>query len=612
MGIKGLESFVDSIYKNKKSNVFKYKNLKDLKFVIDANQLSYLIYDWHKDGHYGGNYDLLYENYKSLFTKLKPYIEIVIFDGSKEDKTKALFRLNKKIKKIHKGKLDDLKEHPGIFTRTVLTEILNSLGIKYSMASGMADHAIACYANGFNESKSTFTVLSQDSYYNIYNLTKGYLSFKYASKTFKKVDSINPNTKVPVYFVDDMVSHLRLSYKSWLYFCILLGDYDAGFTRNSNYMRTNNIQKGTSFFKQLLDHARLKQKAFTQNNFQEIRETYSENDLQIVDQFIEMIEFKNTNFEFITGINGSLNDFDRFITILKDMKMTYFCCLTEDCGEKTVFDPVKKIGFYNTIYSLIKTRYPEVEFDVIIEHCRVQNPSVQLSRLVSQSEVRVGVTENNLVYDYLMKRSKSAVNDNLTLFLSSLSIWFKHMNENSYVSKLELKPIDFIEAVLMNFVIINLIRPDISCDDDIESMFKYRIVEANNLDQIFQLYSKIINQIRNFNGKKIPSMDLKLVHRLNEFQAIYYSMGLLNKIACLNFKFLSPSLILNGFFCTKFLLEKSIQNSNSNKIFNSVNSSGSISMIFNFINQKFEKNFINIYNVDFVNENIKFDNLTNC
>lgn len=49
------------------------------------------------------------------------------------------------------------------------------------------------------------------------------------------------------------------------------------------------------------------------------------------------------------------------------------------------------------------------------------------------------------------------------------------------------------------------------------------------------------------------ALDLNIVHRLNEFQAIYYSIGAMNKIYELNFDFLLPHRFLNCFFCVKFI-----------------------------------------------------------
>ena len=48
-------------------------------------------------------------------------------------------------------------------------------------------------------------------------------------------------------------------------------------------------------------------------------------------------------------------------------------------------------------------------------------------------------------------------------------------------------------------------------------------------------------------------MDLKLVHRMNEFHAIYYMIGALCKLNELNFEFLEPNMFLNCYFCVNYI-----------------------------------------------------------
>jgi hypothetical protein len=80
MGIRGLESFIDSL---DKSNCMVKKRLDQIKFVIDGNQLAHIIcseLDTCNNKH-GGNYDNLYEKTNEILVALKPYIAIIIFDG---------------------------------------------------------------------------------------------------------------------------------------------------------------------------------------------------------------------------------------------------------------------------------------------------------------------------------------------------------------------------------------------------------------------------------------------------------------------------------------------------------------------------------------------------
>jgi len=80
MGIRGLESFIDSL---DKSSCMIKNRLDQIKFVIDGNQLANIIcseLDTYNNKH-GGNYDNLYEKTNEILVALKPYIAIIIFDG---------------------------------------------------------------------------------------------------------------------------------------------------------------------------------------------------------------------------------------------------------------------------------------------------------------------------------------------------------------------------------------------------------------------------------------------------------------------------------------------------------------------------------------------------
>ncbi len=74
--------------------------------------------------------------------------------------------------------LDYLNKFPPIFVRMVIFNLVKELGILYEMSEGMADHSVACYAQGYNKDGLKYTVLSCDSYFYVYNLDNDYVSFK--------------------------------------------------------------------------------------------------------------------------------------------------------------------------------------------------------------------------------------------------------------------------------------------------------------------------------------------------------------------------------------------------------------------------------------------------
>jgi hypothetical protein len=79
MGIRGLESFIYSLYK---SGRLLKKRLDQIKFVIDGNAIPHIICrELDTNNKHGGNYDGLYAKAKEILRALKPYIELIIFDG---------------------------------------------------------------------------------------------------------------------------------------------------------------------------------------------------------------------------------------------------------------------------------------------------------------------------------------------------------------------------------------------------------------------------------------------------------------------------------------------------------------------------------------------------
>ena len=363
MGIRGLETFVDRIYNSEdRLKAFDELDLSELKLVIDGNQFAYVLSSLFKQGHYGGSYDQFYEFAKHLLTKLKPSMEIIIFDGAKESIEQCKHRIEQRIARIANLKFDEkseltkedhfnlLKEYPSLFNRNILYCLLNELQIDYKMCVGLADHIIALYANGHNSKKQKFTVMSKASFFNVYNLEKGYLSTKYALKIFESLEL--ETNKFPVFRLDKLMSFFHLeSYKTWIYFCIILGNNDdIELRRNTAYLKEFNIDTRGGNLDHLIAHCKIEEKRLIDTNYNQIRATYvfkRDVALKKIDKLIELFEMKNTEYKFTDSING-INDFTRLFETIKSLNCFHINCLVEDCDQDSVFQP--SIDFLHSIY----------------------------------------------------------------------------------------------------------------------------------------------------------------------------------------------------------------------------------------------------------------------
>ena len=296
MGIRGLESFLDYYYEDKNAGIFVKTKLKDLKLVIDGNQFAYLLSNTFKCGHYAGHYDFFYEKTKTLLAKLKNSIEIIIFDGGKENAKKSIRRLENKVAwnanvRLEGGgersfrerdsdleHMSNLEMYPALFNKMILFKVLNELGIKYVMLDGLADHVIAVYANGLNppSNQTPLTVMSKASFFNVYNLRGGYLCSKYVMSMFQDVDSVSENTEFGVFYLRNLLKHFGFeSQLTWIYFCVLMGNSDdSDLSRNFGYFKEHNIDTRQNNFVRLGGHLRGEEKKLLQTGFKQIRATY--------------------------------------------------------------------------------------------------------------------------------------------------------------------------------------------------------------------------------------------------------------------------------------------------------------------------------------------------
>ena len=309
MGIRGLETFLDYYYNDKQSDIFRSTKLKDLRLVIDGNQFAYLLSSAYKCGHYGGHYDYFYDRIKKLLSKLKNSIQMIIFDGGKENIKKSIRRLENKViwnanvrvetndRSFHAcdndvEHLQNLEQYPALFNKMILFKVLNELDINYTMCDGLADHIISVYSNGCNPvTDKRFTVMSKASFFNIYNLEGGYLCSKYVTSMFQDVDSLNDNTEFGVFYLKNLLKHFGFqSQLTWIYFCILMGNSDdADLARNFAYFKEHNIDTRQGNYIRLAGHLRAEEKNLLQTDFKQIRATYK---AKVKFYFLKILSYK--------------------------------------------------------------------------------------------------------------------------------------------------------------------------------------------------------------------------------------------------------------------------------------------------------------------------------
>ncbi len=389
--------------------------------------------------------------------------------------------------------------------------------ISYKMTKKEADHAIARYANGYNDDRKFYTVLSGDSCFYIYDLNQGYVSFKDLN-----IKDLNDSTEVPVYYSDNLLKSLDLNFRSWFYFCILLGEEDVDLKRNDKYIKDIGIKVENGFINkyELMKIIKLfqnKKDEMKGNNYSEIIDSFELNDDKLkINNLYKSFTFENELYcekreEFIDCEKP--DSFDRFITNIRDSKKCFLNCKIEDTDERSVFSICQDKQILNEIYFNLL----DSSVDSIIEYSRIKK------EIHSKNIMRKDFKDYKWSDKLLSLKEK---NDDL-----SLLYWLKTNDyKNNIINKIEAKV--FTDAVLYNLIILNRI---------------------NEKDKLIELYKEIKQE-------KIDDsnyFDLKLVHRLNEFQRLYLNLDSLNRIKEINLKFLSPSKFLNCFFVCRFIKESS-------------------------------------------------------
>jgi hypothetical protein len=107
-----------------------------------------------------------------------------------------------------------------------------------------------------------------------------------------------------------------------------------------------------------------------------------------------------------------------------------------------------------------------------------------------------------------------------------------------------------------------------------------KVLDQKDLCKISDLYEEIQNDGNNIHPSAFFKTDLKLVHRLNEFQIAYYLLNVYNKLKKFSLKFLGPNEFLNCSFICKFIQESQLENKKSFQLKSLLEENKSIQLVF--------------------------------
>ena len=367
----------------------------------------------------------------------------------------------------------------------------------------------------------------------------------------RKGKRLNGSTLVPVFYVNNLIKYFELdNLNCWLYFCVLLGDYDLELGCDNAYMRDNNIKNNF----ELIEHLR------DSNQIKIIRSRYNEKKLKIVDDLVGMFNFTFTNYNlFFSSDKDSylVDDMDRFLLSVGDLSTSWLKCEVEDTSEETVYSICINNGILKDVYNRLNSTRN------IVEYSRYKKP--QPERVFKTIEYpKNDENEKNIILDYIKKVNQQKPDDesdNLKLFLCSMAVWFKWLNTNKYEKSVEEPAYLFADAFFYNFIILKLKNLlEISTGKNIfPNIDRLTKILCEQLDTDQKPYQDIVDLYLSINKSyisKIPQYferDLKYVHRVNEFQSLYFTVGAYAKLEKLRLKWLCPDEFLNCFFICKYI-----------------------------------------------------------
>ena len=115
------------------------------------------------------------------------------------------------------------------------------------------------------------------SFFNVYDLTEGYLCSSYVMRQFEDVDALNENTEFGVFYLSGLLAFAGFSSQlTWIYACILMGNRDdADLAKNFAYFREHKIETRHDLTNgNLLKHMKREEAQLLASNFEQIRRFY--------------------------------------------------------------------------------------------------------------------------------------------------------------------------------------------------------------------------------------------------------------------------------------------------------------------------------------------------
>ncbi|XP_052002835.1 protein asteroid homolog 1-like [Xyrauchen texanus] len=185
MGVQGLMSYIDS-----NRTFLKYCNFRDSPLIIDGSNLFYNLYFSCKlDQMHGGDYEAFEEMIKQFFENLAAcdIHPFVVLDGGADHTDKKFDTLREqgqqKIKEAHALSMGSRATVLPFLIKQVFRQVLHNLKVPLVQCIQEADWEIAALASQWK-----CPILSNDSDFFIFNITKGILPIKYFQWSNVRVD----------------------------------------------------------------------------------------------------------------------------------------------------------------------------------------------------------------------------------------------------------------------------------------------------------------------------------------------------------------------------------------------------------------------------------------